>query len=39
LYDSKVKALDKPEDLLDIGSASFTDVRTNNGSSSDNITW
>jgi len=34
-----VKALDKPEDLLDIGSASFTDVRTNNGSSSASITW
>ncbi|XP_065346222.1 uncharacterized protein LOC135943557 [Cloeon dipterum] len=39
LYASKVKALDNPEDLLNLDGASFTDVRTNMGNSSADIRW
>ncbi|CAB3384973.1 Hypothetical predicted protein [Cloeon dipterum] len=39
LYSSKVKALDNPEDLLNLDGATFTDVRTNMGNSSAEIRW
>ncbi|XP_059481078.1 uncharacterized protein LOC132199966 [Neocloeon triangulifer] len=39
LYASKVKALNAPDDLLNLEQATFTDVRTNLGMSSSEIKW